>query len=292
MDSRPFLSSSYRNLFQEALNLLRNYYPENEASAFAKRWLQDRFFLIHNKTFSPLFLDEIPADLSLWHKDLEQIATGKPLQYVLQTAFFDNLTLHVTPDVLIPRPETEQLVSLIHQHNPQITTNFSILDVCTGSGCIAIALKKRLPNAQVLALDISPEALAIAQMNAEMHHAPITFYHKDLFKTLPLDFQHLDLIVSNPPYIPENEYLQLPHHIIHFEPAIALVSTPNPIQFYEKIIFNAKHWLKPHGQLWCEIHPNFLTQLQNLLLSNGFQNIQFLKDFADKSRFLFAFKGN
>lgn len=292
MDTRPFLSRSYRNLYQEAINLLKDYYSENEAHAFAKRWLNDRYFLIHNKEFSPLYLDEKPEELSIWLYDLEQIATRKPLQYVLQTAFFDNLALHVTPDVLIPRPETEDLVSLIHQHNPQVTTNFSILDVCTGSGCIAIALKKRLPNAQVSALDISQYALAIAKLNAEKQQTPINFYHKDIFEALPQDFMHLDLIVSNPPYIPENEYRELPHHIKNFEPAIALVSTPNPIQFYEKISLVAKHWLKPQGQLWCEIHPHFHPQLQKLLQNHSYENIQFLKDFTEKPRFLFATKGN
>ena len=234
--------------------------------------------------------------------DLIALAKGTPIQYVTGTTIFYNLELNVNPSVLIPRPETEELVEFIKIQDlrfkiqdfrvPLASANKTtrILDLCTGSGAIAIALAKNIENAEVWATDISEEALNTAIKNAEQHNVEITFLHHNI---LNADAQHitclpnnLDILVSNPPYIPECERYNLPENVVNFEPSHALfVPDENPLIFYETISHIAKKILRQGGVLYFETHEKFHLEISTILAKNGFKEIELWNDINEKPRF-------
>ena len=184
----------------------------------------------------------------------EQLLNGKPIQYILGKAWFMGNELMVNEHVLIPRPETEELVEWIISYASIINKSLSILDIGTGSGCIPIALKLALPNCIVTGLDISKEALAVAQNNAKNLNAPIHWVEKDILNTAALETSY-DIIVSNPPYIPLREKKNMQEQILNFEPSIALfVSNEDPLIYYRVIAKIGKQNLSKNGQLFFEIH--------------------------------------
>jgi release factor glutamine methyltransferase len=205
---------------------------------------------------------------------------GMPLQYLLGEVEFYNSIIHVTPDVLIPRPETELLVDTILQENPQ--TNLKVCDLCTGSGAIAISLKKARPQWQITATDISPAALKIAQKNAQENNCQIDFLLSDLFDDLDTKF---DLIVCNPPYISEHDYENLKPEL-YYEPKLALTAPDNGLYFYKKIIQSAPACLNNAATLYLETgadQSQHLTQLANL---SQVSSITLKKDYNSLDRFL------
>ncbi|MEY4052355.1 MAG: peptide chain release factor N(5)-glutamine methyltransferase [Chitinophagia bacterium] len=184
----------------------------------------------------------------------EQLLNGKPIQYILGKAWFMGNELMVNEHVLIPRPETEELVEWIISYASIINKSLSILDIGTGSGCIPIALKLALSNCIVTGLDISKEALAVAQNNAKNLNAPIHWVEKDILNTAALETSY-DIIVSNPPYIPLREKKNMQEQILNFEPSIALfVSNEDPLIYYRVIAKIGKQNLSKNGQLFFEIH--------------------------------------
>jgi release factor glutamine methyltransferase len=184
----------------------------------------------------------------------EQLLSGKPIQYILGKAWFMGNELIVNEHVLIPRPETEELVEWIISYASIMNKPLSIIDIGTGSGCIPIALKLALPLCKLTGLDISKEALAVAEINANNVKASIEWIEQDILNTAALDNTY-DIIVSNPPYIPIREKANMQEQVVGFEPSIALfVSNEDPLIFYKAIAKMAKQNLSTNGQLFFEIH--------------------------------------
>lgn len=184
----------------------------------------------------------------------EQLLLGKPIQYILGKAWFMGNELMVNEHVLIPRPETEELVEWIISYASIMNKPLSIIDIGTGSGCIPIALKLALPLCNLTGLDISKEALAVAEINANNVKASIEWIEQDILNTAALDNTY-DIIVSNPPYIPIREKANMQEQVVGFEPSIALfVSNEDPLIFYKAIAKMAKQNLSTNGQLFFEIH--------------------------------------
>lgn len=179
---------------------------------------------------------------------INELIAGKPLQYALGLAYFSDLALKVNQSVLIPRPETEELVSLIVRENN--FKNPRILDVGTGSGCIALALAKHIPNSIVSAIDISSDAIALAKENAVSNNLSVNFIQADIFDPKPIVGLSFDIVVSNPPYVTEYEKEYMSRNVLDFEPHIALFVPDNdPLIFYRGIAAQSVSWLAPGGWL-------------------------------------------
>lgn len=246
------------------------------------------------------------AALLLWHDyrlSLSQILSGKeivpkdyseiisrinqhePIQYILGEADFYGRTFIVNPSVLIPRPETELLIAEIKKYN---LPSPKILDVGTGSGCIAITLKKEIPSAQVYALDVSAEALRIAKVNAARLQADIHFLHNDFLKH-DLFISEVDILVSNPPYVAKAEQNLMKENVLHYEPHLALfVADSNPLIFYQSIAEKSKDLLKPNGKIFVEINEKFGAEVKQLFEQAGFVQTKIVKDIDSKDRVVMA----
>ena len=213
----------------------------------------------------------------------------QPIQYILGDTEFYGLVFKVSPSVLIPRPETEELVDWIIKDSKE-KQNISILDIGTGSGCIAVTLAKKLPNAKLFALDVSAEALKLATINAETNEVEVEFIEADI---LDWDFGDLkfDIIVSNPPYVRELEKEAMSANVLNHEPHLALfVKDDDALLFYRTITDVANKILKPKGQLFFEINENLGEDTKQLLVDAGYENIELKQDVFDKNRMLKAIK--
>lgn len=217
---------------------------------------------------------------------LRRLQAGEPIQYILGEAYFYGMDFKVAPGVLIPRPETEELVDMIVKE--ERGSDLRVLDVCTGSGCIAIALSRNLLFPRVTAIDVSEEALRIAEENAKALKADIDFIHADIFKWEP-DPESFDIIVSNPPYIDESEKSGMDRNVLDYEPALALfVPDSDPLLFYRRIAELGRTALAPGGRIYFEINPRHADDLVSLMESLDYQNIQIVKDIHSRPRFLSA----
>ena len=222
---------------------------------------------------------------------LERLSKAEPLQYVLAEAYFYGLKFKVDSAVLIPRPETEELVELALNTLKNTPSKLNILDIGTGSGCIAITLKHSLSNADVYAMDISPEALDIANQNAINNNTKVHFLEADIraYKSN----EKFDLIISNPPYVTNREGVHMDKNVMNYEPHLALfVADDSPLEFYIAITAFASQNLNKNGFLFFEINANFGKETANLLIDKSFTDIQILKDMQGKDRFISARKGN
>jgi release factor glutamine methyltransferase len=214
-----------------------------------------------------------------------ELKKGKPLQYVTGETQFYGYTLKVCPGVLIPRPETEEFVDLIIKENRGFSGN--IIDVGTGSGCIAIALAVNFPSARVSAVDISAPALSIAAKNAGMNNAKVFFRKTDIFKTDPSEFDASDIIVSNPPYVRNSEKLLMKKNVLDFEPHRALfVPDRDPLKFYRAILNLARYILNPGGKIYFEINEAMGRSMHDLCELYEFKRILVIKDINGKDRFV------
>jgi len=219
---------------------------------------------------------------------LDRILTGEPLQYVIGEARFYGMDLKVSPAVLIPRPETEELVDMIVRENSG--SDLRVLDIGTGSGAIAIALSRNLPFSHVTAIDISEEALDVARRNAGTLHARIDFLHQDVFCYEPLQ-ESFDIVVSNPPYIAESEKMGMERNVLEHEPRMALfVSDDNPLIYYSRIAEIGHRTLVPGGRLYFEINPRFSDDLRKMLVSDGYADVNIVDDISRRPRFAVAIK--
>jgi release factor glutamine methyltransferase len=219
---------------------------------------------------------------------LVQLQTGKPIQYILEHTEFYGLKFLVNSSVLIPRPETEELVDWII--SSAANKEYHILDIGTGSGCIAISLKKNLPNAQVSALDISTGALQTAKENARLHNIDINFIQADIL-TIKSEVENpkYGIIVSNPPYVTLTDKMQMHVNVIDFEPHTALFVPENePLLFYKAIADYAGKNLADNGLLFLEINETYGPETVALLAEKGFKDIELKKDMSDKSRMIKA----
>jgi release factor glutamine methyltransferase len=227
---------------------------------------------------------------------IDRINQSEPVQYVLEETEFYGRKFKVNKNVLIPRPETEELVDLIIKENRK-QKKIKVLDIGTGSGCIAITLGKELPEAEVYALDISKEALQTARENALMNNAKVELIEFDIISPVEdkqnspylgqakLITHNLDIIVSNPPYVRESEKKQMHANVLDHEPYTALfVKDEDPLIFYEKIILFAKEHLTNGGKCYFEINEKFGEKIAELFLKNNFSDVRVIKDLQDKYR--------
>ncbi len=230
----------------------------------------------------PEFFDNSLASI------IERLKRHEPLQYILGKARFHGHSFAVTPAVLIPRPETEQLVDMIVDENPG--SDLQVLDIGTGSGCIAVSLARALKFAQVTATDISPEALAVAQQNATALKTRVKFIEQDIL-TCRAPSEACDIIVSNPPYITEQEKAAMESNVLDYEPAGALfVPDDDPMLFYRPIAAYASRALKNGGRLYLEINRAMGSLVCDTLQHAGLSNIQVHNDFNGNNRFVTASK--
>lgn len=221
-------------------------------------------------------------------KIVSRLKKHEPIQYILGQTEFYGLPFYTPPGVLIPRPETEELVQWIIRENDLSTP--AILDMGTGSGCIPVALKKNIAQAQVMACDISPLCLQTARANAELNAVQISVIEYDILTHRPsLDFSPLDIVVSNPPYVRESEKLLMEKNVLEYEPALALfVPDTNPLLFYNQIAdFSLMH-LKPEGKLYFEINEAFGEETVAMLHSKGYTNVELRKDINGRDRMIRA----
>ncbi|WP_106829480.1 peptide chain release factor N(5)-glutamine methyltransferase [Parabacteroides pacaensis] len=219
----------------------------------------------------------------------QRLKQAEPIQYILgQTSFYGSTYL-VNPDVLIPRPETEELVDLILKRHQE--KNIKILDIGTGSGCIAITLAKHLPQAQVWAADISTKALQTAQKNAIRNQAEIHFIHFNILDPSTKDKiqDNYDIIVSNPPYVLESEKKTMEKNVLEYEPGVALfVPDSDPLCFYQAIASFGKKRLKKNGFIYFEINDLYGNKIKEMLAQKNYHSIQLKKDICGKDRIIEA----
>ncbi len=210
----------------------------------------------------------------------------EPIQYILGHARFHGHEFKVTPDTLIPRPETEMLVDMIVDDNPE--SDLSVIDLGTGSGCIAISLARALKWPQVTAVDNSAAALAVAQENARQLHAHVQFRQRDML-TMPPEPQAWHIVVSNPPYVCESEKAAIEPNVLDYEPGSALfVPDDDPLLFYRAIARYAAASLKPGGKIYLEINQHYGAQVEQLLRHNGFAQVTISHDQYNRVRYATA----
>jgi len=272
---------------------LKALYPAEEARAMADRLLENYLHLMPAQRImsGAMLIDD--SKIQLIDEAVNKLLSNIPLQYAIGKAFFMDMEFIVNPSVLIPRPETEEMVSLILKQfsGSEKKHKLNILDIGTGSGCIPIALKKNIPESNVSAIDFSKEALSVAAENAGLNNVRINFIHKDIldqaeWQDLPL----FDLIVSNPPYVTHEEKKQMQRNVLDHEPHTALfVPDEDPLIFYRAIIKLSKIKLREAGCLWFEINEMFGVELRDMALSQGFKEVNIIFDFRGKSRFLQCF---
>jgi release factor glutamine methyltransferase len=252
--------------------------------------------LLHRSDLLP------PENLNTYQKYTAELLAHRPVQYVLHESWFAGMKLYVDEHVLIPRPETEELVEWVLSSSPatngrpgktptpQVPIAPTILDIGTGSGCIALALAKALPSSKVHACDISPNALAVARRNATTQDLPLTLHQLDFldpqsWNTLPT----IDCLVSNPPYIPIREKAEMATHVIDYEPNQALFVPDNDaLVFYRALGQFAQQRLSKGGQLFVEIHEDMGTLVQQLFQEAGLTEVSLRQDLQGKDRMVKA----
>lgn len=308
--------------------LLAEKFPQREAEQLMRILLEDLFGIDWNRQ---LMNPDLRIDEHQHYQlgeAVKRLLAGEPVQYVTGMARFNDLLLKISPAVLIPRPETEELVqkictsslpcrspaahvipaeesarawnlwaagckeesmAAVYMDSPSIR----IWDIGTGSGCIAIALAKHFPNAEVIAFDVSEEALQVAKENAESNGAKVTFVQDDVLNPTSGYFtQPVDLVVSNPPYVCDSERASMEANVLDWEPEKALfVPDDDPLRFYRQILALAKKQLNPGGQVWLEINERMGVEMLSLCREMGFSNAEVLEDFAGKSRFVKTWTG-
>lgn len=271
-------------------NTLKGLYPPGEVGSFI------RLIMEHVCGISPqqLLLGKDRQISDTEKARIQDIVTrlsaSEPIQYILGETEFYGLTLRVTPAVLIPRPETEELVEKILQDHPGQA--LKILDIGTGSGCIAIALQKQLKDSEVVALDISSDALRVARLNAERQGAAITFIQTDILASECADADVpflFDLIVSNPPYVKESEKRTMEKNVLLHEPHTALfVADDDPLLFYRHIARFGKKKLKPNGWLYFEINAQCGALTTEMLRKEGYREVERIRDLSGNDRIIKA----
>ena len=279
------LSEIYRKYLQE----LRELYSQNETAQITSIAFESIAGLHRSDVIKdPSMLISIKI-LGELEQALMRLKQHEPIQHVTGKAWFCNLLFQVSPAVLVPRPETEELVALASAFIKE--KNLSVIDIGTGSGCIAITMKLKSENILVTALDISKDALEIADENARHHKTKIDFKHIDfLEESLWPPVSKYDVIISNPPYIPENDKGLLDKNVSQFEPHAALFEPAGkPFLFYVKIAAFGKTHLLPGGKIFVEIHEDFGNDVLNIFENEGYEAV-LTRDMFGKDRFVVAYR--
>lgn len=279
--------SAIKQYFKEALSPT---FSEREISFFYKQSVAHRMnvpiseiILLANQLLSE-------SDLLFFHHIIRRLNQNEPFQYVLGETEFYGLQLKCDKRALIPRPETEELVDwVVHSEYPEMP---KIVDVCSGSGCIALGIKSKIRHAQVVGVDISHEAIELSIENANSNHLQVDFIELDILKQqLPFEDASLDVLVSNPPYVLEREKSEMNANVLNFEPHIALfVENKNPMLFYECIIQKAYAKLKKGGRIYFEINEKYANETTQLLEASAYSNVIIKTDLQAKDRMVSATK--
>jgi release factor glutamine methyltransferase len=285
-------SNRVRDIERYIRTELDELYPEGELRMFTQMlfeaymgWSTAQLLLHRDDTINQ-------SDLLKFHWAVEDLKQYRPIQHIIGYTDFCDCRIAVSPDVLIPRPETEEIVlratELLNDSGANVQEG-TFLDLCTGSGCIAIALAKQFPKAKVYAVDISTKALDLAQKNAERNHVAVEFVQSDILQeTIALPCPTFDLIISNPPYIQEKERCNMERNVLEYEPSLALfVPDKDPLKFYRAIGLYALQHLTYKGLLILEINEHLGSATCQLLQSIGFVT-QLLQDFRGKDRSIIA----
>jgi len=229
------------------------------------------------------------SELLLHRQIVKRLETGEPIQHIIGEVEFYGFPFHVDTNVLIPRPETEELVDLILSQIKDKSKALNIIDIGTGSGCIPICLKKHLPNAKIYGLDVSQTALEVAQKNVQLNNVDITLVSQNILTTNLSDLPQFDIIVSNPPYVLKSDKQKMNKNVLNFDPHLALfVDDSDPLLFYKRIVKLAVNKLKHKGILFFEIHENYGIETQELLQKNGFIKTVIVKDMQGKDRMVWG----
>ena len=287
------ISNIKMKTYQEFWQSLTPLYDAGEAQAIVRTVLDVEYGM----TLTDIICGKVNELSSDEERNLEEIITrlqnGEPVQYVLGEADFAGRTFHVEPGVLIPRPETAELCQWIEEEVSSLDADDpkQILDICTGSGCIAITLGLNIPNSEVTGWDISEDALRIAQGNVEMLKAGNVRIEYQNALMLPKTAETADIIVSNPPYICEKEKADMEKNVLEHEPSIALfVPDKEPLKFYRAIAEYASSALKSEGALYFEINPIYEKETREMLEELGFKDIETKEDAFGKKRMMKAKK--
>lgn len=278
-------ADSLKHIYQELFKTLRLLYDENEARALAFELLDIHVDGARNKVIMNAEHGLKDSEIALLESNLNRVLNAEPIQYIRGFTHFLDLKIYVNEHVLIPRPETEELVDWIVKDGMSYN---SAIDIGTGSGCIALALvKNNIPN--VAALDISEPALALAQKNAKENDMKIELIEADVLSNPDLD-RKFDLIVSNPPYVRKQEMNQMEKNVLEYEPHLALfVEDNDPLVFYKAIIDFSNRHLNSGGMLYFEINEFLGESIKRLLKDQGFEKIELKKDLSGRDRFTRAF---
>ncbi|WP_308773662.1 peptide chain release factor N(5)-glutamine methyltransferase [uncultured Bacteroides sp.] len=274
-------------VYQHIKKELSSFYAEGEASAMAK-WISSD--ILHLSTMELYTGKDMNFSTKEW-KEVEDILARlkqrEPLQYILQEAPFCGLSFHVEKGVLIPRPETEELVEWIVS-DCQKAGKVRILDIGTGSGCIPVALAERLPEAEVASCDISAEALRVAAVNVKRYGGKVTLFQADILQDELPDCR-VDVLVSNPPYITESERGEMEANVLDWEPELALfVPDTDPLRFYRRIARKGLDWLTEGGALYFEINRAYGAETVRMLEECGYRDIALRKDLSGNDRMIKA----
>lgn len=278
-----------RNYRSQFIQTLTPIYDATEAESFFYLILENRLQMKRVDLALHPEIEFSESQLQDYNDILKKLEQQIPIQYILGSTSFYGLEFEVNENVLIPRPETEELVQwIISNQQINASTNQRILDIGTGSGCIAIALAKNLPNAQVFAIDVSEKALATAKNNADRNEVKVNFIKQDILNTENLE-QSFDIIVSNPPYVRNLEKDEIKQNVLAHEPHLALfVEDQNALIFYDKIANLSQRHLNPNGQLYFEINQYLGKEMVQLLEQKGFSAVELRKDIYDNDRMIFG----
>ncbi|OKL40706.1 peptide chain release factor N(5)-glutamine methyltransferase [Pontibacter flavimaris] len=283
--------ATIQQLQQHIRESIRAVYPEPEAGSIAQLVLEH----VLQKGRVQLTLaqqEEVqPGQEAQIEQIILRLQRQEPVQYVLGVAHFYGLELQVDERVLIPRPETEELVDLVLREHKGLQ-RLQVLDICAGSGCIPLALAANLPNAQVYGLEVSAGALEVALANAAKYKLPVQWLQADIFESIQsINSASLDIITSNPPYVLEEEKRQMRENVLQYEPHLALfVPDQDPLKFYRRITEVAQQLLKEGGKLYFEVNERYGRDVKALLLAAGFAQAQVVQDLFGKDRIVWGTK--
>lgn len=275
----------FRTFFNEELSDL---YPKTEIDTFFLRTIEHILNLQLTDVFTKQDLLIEVTNMTVLKSIIVRLQKEEPIQYILGETEFYGYRFKVNSDVLIPRPETEELVSWVKDTIENKRTELSILDIGTGSGCIAISIQKEVPTVTVTAFDISDKALVTAKQNAELNEANVNFIHHDILSNTPIN-EKFDVIISNPPYVRELEKVEIKNNVLNNEPHLALfVDDNNPLLFYKRITDVALTNLNENGVLFFEINQYLGEETKQMLLDKGFKNVVLKNDLFGNHRMIKA----
>lgn len=274
-----------REIYNQLIRVAMECYPEEEARQIAEMIITSLGGISRNDL---IIEPNIPLEIADLESICDDIRRWRPVQYIIGHAEFADMELHVSEGVLIPRPETEELVEWIANETPY---GAKILDVCTGSGCIALALRRAVQNSEVWGLDLSTEALTVARKNAAIYAPDVHFVEGDALGDFDSNVacKSFDIVVSNPPYIPNADRALMRKNVTDYEPDIALfVEDSDPLIFYRAIARRTRKILNPSGRIYFEIYESLADEMMEMMACEGYTDIVVKEDFRGKPRMLCA----